>query len=179
MTHGTWETEEESATAFDRALAASGLAERVYDEVDGQYLWPRLGWKDSACRIDRIVIPSAALIRSGWPHGPIGIEIEASRRKVAGPLEQLLDYTRAVWTIKKGFHIVLEWFFLWPWGNLGGNVGSLANNQRIGGVMESNYSHLTFHVCGMNAIRSVRGTGLIEARELKVGLKKGHRAKKG
>lgn len=177
-TFGRWQTEEEAASEFDRRVKLSPLFRNVYSEVEGEYLQPRLGTEGRRCRIDRILMPSAALEEAGWPHGPIGVEIEASFRKVAGPIEQCMDYSRAVWTIKEGYHVMVEWFFIWPWGNPGGNVGSLAVQHRIGGVSGNQWAPLIFQVPGMNVIRW-NANGTIEAKRLAVGRKTGHRARKG
>lgn len=174
-TLGAWNTEEESTRVFDDLAEKSGYFKKIYAEVGGQYLQPRLHTKERACRIDRILFPSEKLEAAGWPHGPIGVELEASRRKIAGPIEQAMDYSRAVWTIKDGYHIVLEWFFIWPWAALGGNVGSLAVQNRIGGVFVSR-ANLTFVLCSQNAI-STDKDGTIRAKRISAGNKTGHRAR--
>jgi hypothetical protein len=146
----------------------------VYREVRGQYIQQRWGTKEQLAQIDRVLTPSQKLVQAGWPHGPIGVEIEASGHKVAGPIEQAMDYSRAVWTIIEGFHLCIEWFFVWCWDAGAGNVASLAMQNRIGGVSYSHNAHLVVRTAGGNAI-TIYDDGTIAARRLLAGRKTGHR----
>lgn len=175
-TFGTWDTEEDAAKEFDRLVMIGGLFRNVYREIPGFYVQPKMFQTEKKCRIDRILMPSPALIEAGWEHGPIGVELEASRRKVAGPIEQLMDYTRAAWTIEKGYHILIERFFLWPWCESAGNVLSLAVQHRIGGISISWEHELRFWV-GSTRVIGRNADGSILARKIASGKKSGHRAR--
>jgi hypothetical protein len=176
-TLGSFVTEEESAAEFDRRIAVCPLFQKVYSEVCGQYIQPRICCEPKEPRIDRILMPSKVLEVAGWPHGPLGVELKASRLRVASAIEQCLDYSRAIWTIKEGYHIMVEWIFIWPWGGLGGNVGSLAVQNRIGGVWGNAYEPLRFEIGGPIAI-SWNRDGTIRSRRLAVGAKRGSRGSK-
>lgn len=177
VTLGDWATEAASAAEFDRRVEASGLFGKVYREVKGFYLQPKFQSDTLRPRIDRILMPSNELVRAGWPHGPIGVEIEASGVKLAGPIQQLVDYTRAVWTIKEGFNLMLEWLFLWPWDCGKGNMESMAVQQRIGGAFGNQWTPIIFRSSTRTAIAK-KQDGMILASRLHSGKKTGHRARR-
>ena len=137
FTLGDFETEEESAAALDRQLdylIEIDLAQRYLREVVGYYTQPRFGAELKQPRIDRIVMPSQKMIDLGWPHGPFGIEIKKSGMKLGPIIAQTQDYGRAIWSIKAGYHIQLEWIFIWPLGSVGGDIASAMAQHRIGGA---------------------------------------------
>lgn len=174
LTLGSWLTEKESAEEFDRRLEEAGCF-RVHREVPGQYLQPRPGTSERTCRIDRILLPAAKLLAAGWPHGPIGIEIEASRRKVGAAICQCLDYTRAIWKLQPGFLVNLEWLAIWPWLGSRGNLAQIACQNRICGVYYGHHRRLVFSDGSTNGLVCAYD-GAITAKGFKSGNKTGHRA---
>jgi len=68
-----YRTEDEAMQRFD-ALAAESNCFRIYSEVSGELIQPRVGCEEKSVRIDRILIPLPRLVQAGWVHGPIGVE---------------------------------------------------------------------------------------------------------
>lgn len=131
VTSGTYDDEPESCRALDAALGALDLF-IIYTEVRGYYIAPRLGQDRCDPRIDRILVPKPKLLEAGWKYGPIGIECKRSGLKLGPVVAQLLDYTRAVWEIKKGYWIMPEWLLLWRLDEIHGPVESILAQNRIG-----------------------------------------------
>lgn len=146
-TVGTYLTEKASAIAFD-ALIDRTEQFKIYREVEGELLQPRMYAEDKTVRIDRIISPKQSLIDAGWKHGPIGIEIKKSSTKIGPPLSQILDYSRAVWHIPViGFNVVLEYVFLWPVDKQAGTLASIMSQNRIGTCWSiSKWTPLAFYV---------------------------------
>lgn len=174
-TLGLWATEADAAAEFDRRveLADCWYVER---EVMGEYLQPKPMSDGRVCRIDRLLVPRQKLLDAGWRHGPVGIELEASRAKIAGPLSQAMDYTRAVWHRRSppGFHQMLEWVFIWPWLGSKGNLQSIALQHRVGGVYFSKNTYLTFTDGSMNGLKCLYD-GTLEVKAFTSGRRTGHR----
>ena len=131
-TAGHWLTEEASAAAFDAAIGDRYW--RVYPEVTGTLTQPRPCQERKEMRIDRILTPSAELIRLGWRHGSIGVELKKSGIKLGEPVAQAMDYSRSVWTLKDAGHtrIWLDYVFIWPMPKQGHLAASILAQNRIG-----------------------------------------------
>ena len=147
FTSGDYATEIESEAAFDAMIEKTGVF-KIYKQVDGKYLHPRLLAEDKVPRIDRILCPEQKLIDQGWKFGPIGVELKKSNIKIGPPISQLLDYSRAIWEIKKGkgYWIMLVYSFLWPAVKQHGPIASLLAQNRIGTCeSRSEYTPLEFY----------------------------------
>lgn len=155
-TAGNFIDEEQSQTAFEKALAGQPFF-RVHREVTGWYYGGQPFQERSECRIDFILIPNMMAISKGWKNGIIGIECKASGKKAGPVFCQLLDYTRAVFQDPvTGGNITLNAVFLWP--NLTGKnpfLVSVASQNRIGFIShetkrdyETNklYNRLSFNI---------------------------------
>lgn len=177
-TIGGWGTEEDAAAAFDNqaAIVSERGYWRVYSEVRGEYIQPRMFSDEtkSRCRADRIILPSQKLVDLGWPHGPIGIEIEPSRTPISRPLTQVEGYSRAIWHLPNGFHILPEWWFIWCWAQSLGNVDSIAAQKRIGGVCYDAHNVLKFWTGSSNGLVFTKAGNAVAKRMLPGG-KAGHR----
>jgi hypothetical protein len=143
-TGGYWKTEQESAQAFDDAIEGLGGLFRVYREVEGRYQHLRPSQKLQTPPIDRILVPTNEIKARGWTLGPIGVEIKASQVKLGPPLCQIIDYSRAAWSIN-GSWVIPEWYFLWPTNKLSGPLQSVLAGQRCGGIYRDQYQRLVFH----------------------------------
>jgi hypothetical protein len=142
LTCGHWETERESAEAFDDLITRTGRF-TIHREVKGQYQHLRPGQEERHARIDRILIPDPSLHRYGWTVGPVGVELKRSGVKIGKPVAQLLDYTRAIWEVD--YHWVTPlWYFLWPLHQQGGPIESILAQNRCGGIFLDK-SKLVFH----------------------------------
>lgn len=131
-TGGDYATEAESCTAFDEVINQTGYF-KVLREVTGQYLQLNLDQEYAKPRIDRLLIPTAALRELGWNHGVIGVECKRSHEKIGRPISQMLDYRRAVYSVL-GVHVVPMYVLLWPWRGCGGPVDSIVAQQRLGHI---------------------------------------------
>lgn len=131
LTSGTYDDEPAACRELDAILEQLDLF-IPYPEVRGYYVAPRLGQNLCTPRIDRILVPKPRLIQAGWEYGPIGIECKRSGLKLGPVIAQLLDYSRAVWEIKRGYWIMPEWLLLWRLDQIGGPVESIMAQNRIG-----------------------------------------------
>ena len=138
-TCGTWTREADSCAALDRAIEATDDF-LIYKEVVGQSVQPQLGVDKQRFRIDRVLFPTAQLMRAGWTHGPIGIECKASGKRIGPALAQLFDYSRSVWLPNPatGTWIMLQWLFLWPVNKTSSTVASVMAQHRVGSAEPRN-----------------------------------------
>lgn len=120
----------------------SGLF-KIYREVPGYYIQRRLHQEEKNARIDRVLSPRDSLIRCGWQHGPIGIEVKAPGTKAGPAIAQMLDYSRAVWTIPSGFNFYLSWIFLWHLEVQTNTVASILAQHRLGTACTSPWEMFT------------------------------------
>jgi hypothetical protein len=138
FTTGSWATEAESASDLDRRLTTAGMFV-VHREVAGTLTQPRVGQRDRALRIDRILTPGPELRERGWTHGAVGIEIKRSRVNIGPPLAQAMDYVRGSWNVR-GIWIQLAAVFLWPCEKQSGPLASLMVHNRIGSASGTGYA---------------------------------------
>ncbi len=143
FTCGEFQTEPESAAAFDELCERSGLF-HVYREVPGGLLQPRLRCKGDGVRIDRILAPKPKLMDAGWTHGDIGVEVKCSGKKIGPVVAQALDYLRSAFFLPNGRSVVLDQIFLWPFSKAAGDIESVMTQHRIGGVWTSQWRPLAF-----------------------------------
>lgn len=141
--------ESASAARFEHMIADSGLF-KVYREVSGHDLQPRIGCPYKSPRIDRILIPNHKLLDAGWAGGIIGVELEASGLRI-GPILAQLDYHHSVYTLPNGFDVCLRWIFIWPWDGGAHTPASISAQQRIGGA-RGDYGRLEFCAPNWTAI---------------------------
>ena len=87
LTTGGWSTEEASASAFDERIRRIGLF-RVYLEVEGTLIQPRPCQREKTVRIDRLLVPTEALLALGWKHQTVGVEIKRSGLPIGPPMTQ-------------------------------------------------------------------------------------------
>jgi hypothetical protein len=152
FTYGQWNDErKDSAPAFDAFIERTGLF-KIYSEVRGQILQPRLGQTDQGVRIDRILSPTKKLKDAGWATGFVGVELKRSGEKIGPPLAQLLDYGRAVWTLPGGYDVMCRFYFLWPVKKQHSTNASIMAQHRVGNVEAKTYRNpewdrICFH-CG-------------------------------
>lgn len=145
----TFEDETAAAAAFDKACSQVRIDKQqaftVLKEVPGHYTSPKVGAKDKSARIDRLIIPSPKLRLEGWAHGPFGVEIKRSTENEGQVVSQALDYANTVWHLGEaegggeglqGFHLQVEWIFIYPFGMVGPRhgLGSVMAQNRIGWV---------------------------------------------
>ena len=143
-TSGYYQTETESARAFDELVEGLGGLFRVHKEVEGRYQYFKPAQNLRTPRIDRILIPEPPLKDAGWDLGPVGVELKASSKKLGPLLCQLIDYSKATYRIGTTW-IVPEWFFLWPADKFTGPLQSVLAGQRCGGAYKDQYGQLVFH----------------------------------
>jgi len=133
-TSGTYETERDAEAALDAALESSGLF-RIYKEVRGYHLQPRLGQDHVAPRVDRLLLPLAEITAGGWTHGAIAIECKRTMEKIGRPLSQMMDYTRSALFIPgSGVAVIPSYVFLFPYDGDGGPIQSIVSQQHLGWI---------------------------------------------
>ena len=172
LTLGSFASEAESARALDEAIEAIGLF-RIHREVVGSYLFMRPEAALQTARIDRILIPTPALLEQGWNHGPVGIECKRSGVKLGPPLAQLLDYSRATWQIGATW-IMPRFYFLWPMAKAHGPLASVLAQNRVGSAFGSRYQRLHL-ACGEQTIARFARDGGVDCSGNGFGRKTGSR----
>lgn len=172
------QSEADSLSELDGLMVTHKLVNPgcLYKEVDGFVDQPRFLSQDKPIiRIDRIYSPSSRLVAAGWPHGPIGVEAKRPGESLGKAFAQAMDYSRATFTIRPGFHIKLEWIFLWPFEAQEGDMASVMAQHRIGCVNTGRWYQLRFSAAkGLNGIE-VGNDGKLFARAFPCGKKRGAR----
>ena len=176
VSFGDWEDEKSSVAYLLNIIDKSELF-KVFREVEGSLLQPRLHSSEKTMRTDLILKPNLKLVQAGWDGGLIGIECKKSGLKLNLPFAQSLDYARTVWRLNNGFHIMCEYFFLWPYWSVGGFAASVMAQQRIGTVEFQQYADPKWNIlrlkCGESKVLYYR----TETDEIDVGpLKSGHKS---
>lgn len=174
FTSGTWDDEADACAELDRRIEASNLF-RSYREVTGQYVQPRYGAALKAPRIDRLFIPKKALLDAGWNYGIIGVECKASGKKLGPLVAQCLDYSRAAFKLPDvKFDVMCSWIFLWPVAAYAGDIASMMDQNRIGGVSGSHWDLLNFKTASGSLLR-IKNCDEFFIRECRQGTKAGSR----
>lgn len=174
MTATHYETETDAAEAFDNCVKRTGLF-TIYPEVRGTLLQPRPGQVDRSVRIDRVLIPTQALLRMGWRHGIIGAELKRSGTKVGPAIAQAMDYTRCAWTLPDNrYQVVLGMVFLWPVEKQHDAVASILAQNRLG-TADSNRWALLHLASGELNILHVSHGGDVRVGAASAGTKVGSR----
>lgn len=171
-TAGKHGEESASVAELEVLLRPYGKYFRHYPEVTGQYMQPKLGAAKSSCRIDKIIVPSQELIDAGWTHGPFGIECKKSNKKIGPVIAQCQDYKNAAFCLSPGFHVVLEWIFIWPLEKQFGDIASVMAQSRIGYVNKT-YREVLFF--GTDSKRLISFDGQVYASSTQVGKRMGSR----
>lgn len=160
-TAGDYPNEDASCVAFDDIVGRSGLF-RIYTKPEGFYLQPRLGVPLKHPEIDRLLVPTRTLINRGWDHGALGIEVKRSGMKIGKPLNQLLDYSRAVWKMPGRLWLMCEWYFLWPCPYQFGPLGSIQAQQRVGGAEPDRWGGVIFSTSVMPVLLHIHADGSVD-----------------
>lgn len=154
-TAGTYETEPDAEAALDEALERSGCF-RIFKQVDGYHLQPRLGQDHAAFRIDRLLLPLPKLIAGGWNHGAVGIECKRTYEKLGHPISQMLDYTRSAFYLKDSrVAVVPSYVFLFPYDGVGGPLQSIISQQHLGYVSITQNGAVHFATGGCSSLGTV------------------------
>lgn len=173
-TDGDYETEKEAEAHLDRLLDWAGCF-RVYKQVRGQHLQPRLGQDHVLPIIDRLLLPLQPMVAAGWTYGAVGIECKRTFEKIGRPTSQMIDYGRSAFRLpESGVSVVPSHVFLWPYNPGGGPLASIYAQQHLGGVTYVN-GRLLF-ITGQKAIATLGpGPGEYEVYDVKQGKKAGSR----
>ena len=153
---GDFANEDDSCAAFD-AIVESGGFWSVHKEVNGcsiqNYAFQeaktytangmRFGY-----RIDRVLVPTNTLIRQGWKHGPIGVELKRSDELFAVPFQQCVDYRRSVFVLPHNFTLYLDLLFVFPYETPTGELASLCSQNRIGNAFINTWDGSLKFYCG-------------------------------
>lgn len=184
-TEGDYVEESQSLADFD-AIIEAGNAFRLYREVPGEYIHPRIGTlehgRDKGAAVDRVLIPLEPALNAGWNWGAIAVEGKKSGNKLGPMATQALDYHRCAWRLETGslrhLEILTRWLFLFPASFPLGVAGSILANNRIGccRVPINNYlkDTLVFTCAGTTGIKVGPGN-FIEVHPLNMGNKRGSR----
>jgi hypothetical protein len=159
---------------LDRLIERYGLARRTYREVWGWVDQPRfLSEPKPRLRIDRIYLPSSKLESAGWKHGPFGVEAKRPGEKIGRAISQSMDYHRTAFEVRQGYHIRLEWVFLWPYEKQHGPLASVLAQQRVGTIETGYQDCLKF--AGGEAVGIYAHGKTLEANGFTSGRKRGAR----
>jgi hypothetical protein len=174
VTSGSWATETEAARDLDERLNTIGCF-RVFKEVRGYYVQPRVGCDDEQPRIDRILIPEKSLVEKGWMLGAVGIECKVSGKKLGPVVSQCMDYSRAVFTLPTNqIRICVSWVFIWSTLSIKGNLASLMAQNCVGEARGGSYELFRLGTAGGH-ILEVMTDGYISVRNPACGRKVGSR----
>lgn len=168
---GAYTTEKQATEALDDLILPLGLFE-VYSEVCGKYIAQRPGIEASTPRIDRVFMPTAALLDLGWSL-PIGVECKRSGTKLGPAVAQAIDYTWAEFKVY-GQTVYLQYIFLWPLPTQFGPIASVMDQNRIGSLNVDSYHKIKF-AGSFGNILSIDGQGEISMCQPKNGRKMGSR----
>lgn len=176
---GAWETEVESAAAFDEVVPEELFT--IHREVRGTFIAPRPAQVESRKdggllpRIDRVLVPTEHLLNLGWGHGIIGCELKRSGEKIGPAIAQAMDYSRAVWTLEPSkFRVWLDWIFIWPMPKQSGPMASICAQNRIGSVT-GDERHGTFQLKSGETSLLVAGSGDVRIGRVSCGARSGSR----
>jgi len=153
-TPGPWKNElgpEGSVASLKERLEELDIF-HVYEEVRGFWTQPPAQMKKgkTAPRIDFVLRPKKALLRKGWRLGDVGIECKKSGVGVGKVIDQTLKYRRCLFTLERkgedgellpssmlnyGQNVLLNTVWIWPCPALGGDLGSLSTQNRIGAMV--------------------------------------------
>ena len=150
LTCGDYATEPESVAALLAIINRDHWL--VTTEVTGWLLQPRLDTDGSNyLRIDAILQPTRRLMQAGWRWGMVGIECKRSGVKVGRVISQAMDYTRCVWEMPSGVHVMTRMIFIWPCEKPKSDIESVMVQHRIG-VANPSYTsdRLVFCIGGTN-----------------------------
>ena len=107
LTEGPWSDEASAAAEFDALASVDPRFREIHREVRGAYTLRSPFEHQSSPRIDRILMPSKALLDTKWETGPIGVEIKAPGTKLGVVVSQCLDYLRASFEVRPGYWVTL------------------------------------------------------------------------
>lgn len=130
QTTGDFATEAEAAAAFDALIDPADWKPRK--EVCGEILHPRLGVRQQVVRIDRMLFPTESLIKQGWKHGAIGIELKRSGESIGPVIAQAQDYLRSAWRIQGGVWVLCSYVFIWHLTHVKKSAASVMAQSSIG-----------------------------------------------
>lgn len=175
LTGHNFADEQASMDYFDAKVEWSG-AFRIYKEVCGEFVQPRIGAEQKGLRVDRILIPQTPILDAGWNSGAIIVEGKRSSVKLGKCVAQAQDYARAAFTLPRGgVQVMAKWVFLWPLeGEPKGDVGSLMAQSRIGWVSSSARLPLVFGCGAMHGISILHDRSVV-VKPFPMGAKAGNR----
>lgn len=177
FTTGFYQTENESADAFDRAVPHDLF--KVHREVCGTLISPRPAQSGVRMRIDRILVPKPKLLdEHGWRFGIVGCELKCSGEKVGPAIAQAMDYSRTVWLLdpdRQRFRICLDYVFIWPMAKFGGTLASICAQNRIGSAYgDEQYTKFGLK-SGETGILDVQTNGRVRVGKVLTGTRSGSR----
>lgn len=185
-TSRTWNTEEEATKFLLDRIQRTGVF-HVYQEVKGFWLQPpaQLAKSQLEPRIDLILSPTQKLLDLGWELGDIGVECKRSGFSVGKAVRQAMLYRRCAFTLidkddegnvlpisetNYGQTVVLTAVWVWPSPSIGGDVASIAAQNRVHTLRHRLYPATTdrkeidivrFHFCGSHLL-SLYSRGKVE-----------------
>ena len=171
-THRGYATESESVKALVDHLEDSGSF-IVHTEVKGRYLFLRPEQDVGTPRIDVVIEPTPQLVQQGWSHGAVGIECKKSGVAIGAPLNQALDYKRALFKVRDEQFVHLNYALVWPWLPFGGPILSICAQQRLGGASMNNYDQVV--LASAKQIAIIGRNGKVSIAPNKVGKRAGSR----
>jgi hypothetical protein len=171
-TCGQWRTEAEAEEELVRFLEKHDLFV-VYRQVAGEPLWKHHFQAFNALRADLLLLPDRRLIESGWQSGAIVIDTKRSGEKIGPGLNQVIDYTNAVFYIDGGVAVVPTFGFLFPVLGQVEAVASIMAHQHLGSAfLEQAVLHF---YCGHTRILSIAASGDIRLGNVPIGRRLGRR----
>jgi hypothetical protein len=172
ITQGDWTTEKAAQGDLVARLRASQLF-AVYEQAPGTPLWKHYFQESKDLRADVLLLPTDRLLEQRWQGGAIVIEVKRSGEKIGPGLNQLIDYTNAVFFVEGNIAVVPSYGFLFPICQQAGAVASLMAHQHIGSAsIERDVLHL---YCGHSRVISIPDAGEVRLGNLNFGRRLGSR----
>lgn len=160
LTIGEYENEDDGKLILDSFILQCGSF-AVFTEVPGEIMHPRIGVTQKKVRADRLMLPTLNAKQSGWTHGAIVIECKAPQKKLGPIICQCLDYLGSCFYLPGcNTAIVPKIAFIWQAHSLGGGLGSITVNHRIGTVIHYRNRDVIDFRMGPKGIFSIDSNGL-------------------
>jgi len=176
LTCGNYEKEADAESAFDNAINSDFFV--IEKEVEGRRLFDdkAVSVDGQRVRIDRVIHPTDKAVKSGWQHGPIGIEIKKSGVKLGPVFAQVLEYRQSIFLSRllANTRIMPKFFSIFPTKSLQFDLHSIQNSQYILSCHINNWDKtIKFSTSNDNVLEF--NAKIFEAKKFNPTLRKGHR----
>ena len=135
LTDDGFENEIETESFFDSKI--NPVFFTIEKQVKGRRLFDDK-CTDLACngqniKLDRILHPTAQVVKAGWRYGPVGVELKKSKIALGGVITQVLEQRQTLFLSRflNNTRILPSIFAIFPVSTIKGDIHSLMNTQLI------------------------------------------------